>query len=151
MELAGPDAVSLPNCRNHPFAGTEYRQRAANRISQRQTGPHLRSPAFRANAQGGERYPKHGPHPSDRTYSPNRRGPGRIGPADIRCPRSRSHPANQIAELPHSPETGASGRDHRNRKGKKQGTGLRNGPCLASFFADRLQSVPGCRAITSPA
>ena len=83
-----------------------------------------RFPVFRASAQGGDRYPKHGADQSDRVLPQKRRRKDRTGKTGVRCPRSRSNPANQIAELPHKPEAGAFGCGHRNRKGKKQGTDL---------------------------
>ena len=81
---------------------------------------HLRFPVFRASAQGGDRYPKHGTDQSDRVLPQDRRRPDRTGKAGVRCPRSRSNPANQIAELPHKPKAGAFGCGHRNRERKKQ-------------------------------
>ena len=75
---------------------------------------HLGFPVFRASAQGGDRYPKHGTDQSDRVLPKNRRRPDRTGKAGVRCSRSRSNPANQIAELPHEPEAGAFGCGHRN-------------------------------------
>ena len=96
-------------------------------------------PVFRASAQGGDCYQKHGADQSDRVLSQNRRRTGRIGQAGVRCPRSRSNPANQIAELPHKPETGASGCGHRNSKRKKQGADLSDGPNLASFLCSPLK------------
>ena len=100
---------------------------------------HLRFPVFRASAQGGDRYPKHGTDQSDRVLPQNRRRPGRIGQAGIRCPRIRSNPANQISELPHKPKIGASGCGHRNSKRKKQGADLSDGPNLASFLCSPLK------------
>ena len=91
-------------------------------------------PVFRASAQGGDRYPKHGTDQSDRTLPQNRRRSGGIGQAGIRCSRRRSNPTNQISELPHNPEIGTSGCGHRNNKRKKQETGLINGLHLASFY-----------------
>ena len=84
------------------------------------TDRHLRFPVFRASVQGGDRYPKHGADQSDRVLPQNRRRPDRTGKTGVRCPRSRSNPANQIAELPHKPKAGAFGCGHRNRERKKQ-------------------------------
>ena len=85
---------------------------------------HLGFPAFRASAQGGDRYPKHGTDQSDRVLPQNRRRPDRTGKTGVRCPRSRSNPANQIAELSLKPKAGTFGCGHRNRERKKQGTDL---------------------------
>ena len=81
-------------------------------------------PVFRASAQGGDRYPKHGADQLDRVLPQNRRRPVRTGETGVRCPRRSSNPADQIAELPHKPETGAFGCGHRSRQRKKQGTDL---------------------------
>ena len=85
---------------------------------------HLGFPVFRARVQGGDRYPKHGADQSDCVLPQNRRRSYGTGKTGVRCPRSRSNPANQIAELPHKPKAGAFGCGHRNRKRKKQGTDL---------------------------
>ena len=100
---------------------------------------HLRFPVFRASAQGGDRYPKHGTDQFDRVLPQNLRRPDRTGKAGVRCSRSSSNPANQIAELPHKPKIRASGCGHRNSKGKKQGTDLNDGLYLASFYARPLK------------
>ena len=61
----------------------------------------------------------------------------------VRCPRSRSNPANQIAELPYKPEAGAFGCGHRNRKRKKQGTDLMESllPPASYYFPSNLFAV----------
>ena len=119
-----------------------YRLRVVNRILQSPIVPSFHSlllnfrsigvqcnppalpPVFRASAQGGDRYPKHGADQSDHVLPQNRRRPDGTGKAGVRCPRSRSNPANQIAELPHKPKAGAFGCGHRNDKNKKQRTDL---------------------------
>jgi len=79
---------------------------------------------FRASAQGGDRYPKHGADQSDRVLPQNRRRPVGTGKASVRCPRSGSNPAHQIAELPHKSKAGAFGCGHRNSKETQPGTGV---------------------------
>ena len=94
-----------------------------------------RFPVFRASAQGGDRYPKHGADQSDRVLPQKRRRKDRTGKTGVRCPRSRSSPANQIAELPYKPKAGAFGCGHQNCKRKKQGTDLMERLFPASFYA----------------
>lgn len=104
---------------------------------------HLGFPAFRASAQGGDRYPKHGTDQSDRVLPQNRRRPDRTGKTGVRCPRSRSNPANQIAELPLKPKAGTFGCGHRNRERKKQGTDLMESlfPPASYYFPSNLFAV----------
>ena len=96
---------------------------------------HLGIPLFRASAQGGDRYPKHGADQSDRVLPQDRRRPDRTGKTGVRCSRSSSNPANQIAELPHKPKAGAFGCGHRNRERKKQGTDLMKKSIPCFFYA----------------
>lgn len=104
---------------------------------------HLGFPAFRASAQGGDRYPKHGTDQSDRVLPQNRRRPDRTGKTGVRCPRSRSNPANQIAELPLKPKAGTFGCGHRNCERKKQGTDLIESlfPPASYYFPSNLFAV----------
>ena len=104
---------------------------------------HLGIPLFRASAQGGDRYPKHGTDQSDRVLPQNRRRPDGTGKAGVRCPRSRSNPADQIAELPHKPEARAFGYGHRNRERKKQVPDLMESlfPPASYYFPSNLFAV----------
>lgn len=105
---------------------------------------HLGIPLFRASAQGGDRYPKHGTDQSDRVLPQNRRRPDRTGKTGVRCPRSRSNPANQIAELPLKPKAGTFGCGHRNRERKKQGTDLMESLFPPCFLLFPFQSFRRC-------
>ena len=104
---------------------------------------HLGIPVFRASAQGGDRYPKYGADQSDRVLPKNRRRPDGTGKAGVRCTRSSSNPANQIAELSHKPKDGAFGCGHRNRERTKQGTDLMESLFPASFLFS-FQSLRRC-------
>ena len=105
---------------------------------------HLGFPVFRASAQGGDRYPKHGTGQSDRVLPENPRRPDGTGKTGIRCPRSVRDSAAQGPELPYKPETGAFGRGHRYRKKAQPGAGkmiLPPGFFYALFLKYRSQDV----------
>ena len=97
----------------------------------------------RADAQGGDRYPKHGADQSDRVLPQDRRKPDRTGQTGVRGPRSSGKPANPSAELPRGPKAGAFGCGHRNRKGKKQGTDLMESLFPAFAISFPTDAVPG--------